>query len=32
MNIASTLFIPTRSSSFTFPTQLDVNVYVRVRC
>lgn len=31
MTIASTLSSLTRSTSFTFPTQLDVNVHVRVR-
>lgn len=31
MTIASTLSSLTRSTSFSFPTQLDVNVHVRVR-
>lgn len=31
MTIASSLSSLTRSTSFTFPTQLDVNVHVRVR-
>lgn len=31
MSFASTLSSLTRSTSFSFPTQIDVNVYVRVR-